>query len=349
VQARLPAAPRPGEPIGQPFSTRNAQTIDLKTRYFRPAGYVEFELTPISRWRVVPGFRVDYSDDTGDVDFAPRINSRFDIVEGFPRTTLKGGVGVYNQPPQFQESVEPLGTPSVKSNRAIHYGLGIEQDITRQLEAGVEGFYKQLDNQVVAAANADGTDIDYVNTQTGRAFGMEVLIKYKPDDHFFGWIAYTLSRSVRQNSPDEEEFQVFFDQPHIFTMLGSYRFGDGWELGARFRVVSGNRVDPSVCNFADQTCDPSRINALFHGATGAYTPIRIGGANSERLPPFHALDIRLDKAWQFALWKLSLYVDVQNVYNNQNVEGISYDYRYSTRQYVSGIPILPSFGMRGEF
>ena len=39
---------------------------------------------------------------------------------------------------------------------------------------------------------------------------------------------------------------------------------------------------------------------------------------------------------------------VMTGYNNQNIEGISYDYRYSTRQYVSGVPILPSLGIRGE-
>ncbi|MBW2458939.1 MAG: hypothetical protein JRI68_30855, partial [Deltaproteobacteria bacterium] len=81
----------------------------------------------------------------------------------------------------------------------------------------------------------------------------------------------------------------------------------------------------------------------------AYTPIRFGADNSERLPMFHQLDIRIDKAWPFEAWKLSTYLDVQNVYNNRNVEGISYDFRYSTRTFATGIPIIPSIGLRGEF
>ena len=63
---------------------------------------------------------------------------------------------------------------------------------------------------------------------------------------------------------------------------------------------------------------------------------------------FHQLDLRLDKRFRFKSWQLSLYVDVQNVYNNGNVEGIDYNYNYTARRFVTGLPILPSFGIRGE-
>jgi hypothetical protein len=71
--------------------------------------------------------------------------------------------------------------------------------------------------------------------------------------------------------------------------------------------------------------------------------------NNERLPLYHALDLRIDKAWQFSAWKLSAYLDVQNAYNSQNVEGIVYSFDFTNRQYVTGIPFLPSIGLRGEF
>ena len=132
-------------------------------------------------------------------------------------------------------------------------------------------------------------------------------------------------------------------------MLGSYRFAGGWEFGARFRLVSGNLATPNVCDPNQPGCDPNRVGALFHAATGAYTPIPFGSAYSERLPLFHQLDLRVDKAWQFSAWKLSAYLDIQNSYNNQNVEGIAYNFNYTARQYVTGLPILPSIGLRGEF
>ena len=349
VAARLPAAPAPGQPANQPFSTRQVVSVEQANAFYRPATYLEMELSPISRWRLVPGFRLDYAKDSERFDASPRFNTRFDIVEDFPRTTVKGGIGMYHQPPQFQEVVPPFGTAGLGSNLAIHYGLGAEQEITKQLEVSLEGFYKQMDNLVVAGATSSAALSRYDNVGLGYVVGSELLVKYKPDDHFFGWLAYTLSRSVRQNGPDEDPYLVSWDQTHILTVLGSYRFAAGWEVGARFRLVSGNLTSPTVCNPAAADCDPSRINALYHGATGAYTPIRFGAVNDERLPLFHSLDLRIDKAWQFTAWKLSAYVDVQNVYNSQNVEGISYSFDFSNRQFVTGLPFLPSIGLRGEF
>jgi hypothetical protein len=74
-----------------------------------------------------------------------------------------------------------------------------------------------------------------------------------------------------------------------------------------------------------------------------------GRLNSERLPLFHQLDLRVDKMWDYDVWRLRVYLDVQNVYNNQAVEAVMYNYNYSQRTYVRGVPIIPSVGVRGEF
>jgi hypothetical protein len=263
---------------------------------------------------------------------------------------VKAGVGLFQQPPQFQEVSSAFGNTKLKSNRALQYALGFEQEITKELEGSVEGFYKQLDNLVVSKLSASGASVEYTNDGTGYVVGTEVLLKFKPtpNGRFFGWLAYTLSRSVRRDSPTSAERLVPFDQTHILTVLGSYRLGHGWEIGARFRLVSGNLVTPNVCNPLADTCDPARTNALFNAGAGTYTPIPLTGPNTERLPLFHQLDIRVDKTWKFKSWQLSAYLDVQNAYNQGNVEAISYNFNYTGRAYVAGLPILPSIGVRGE-
>lgn len=349
VRLRLPEqTSRPGEPPNQPFSTRPFRELEQSEFAVQPSVYTELELEPAPGIRIVPGVRLDYSSFGEELTFSPRVSGRFDFRSDFPRTTLKTGVGIYHQPPQFQQAIPPLGTEGVRSNRAIHYALGLEQELTPKVDVSVEGFVKQLDNQVVGTASVGGAGLTYDNRGLGYAAGGELLLRYKPDDRFFGWVAYTLSRSVRQNGPDEEEFLVSFDQTHILTMLGSYQLGHGWEIGARFRLVSGNLIDPTVCDPQATGCNPLRTNALFHGASGAYTPIPIGN-NSERLPLFHSLDLRVDKKWKFKYWAFSVYLDVQNIYNNQNPEAVGYNFNYTARQYVNGLPILPSIGIRGDF
>ena len=59
-------------------------------------------------------------------------------------------------------------------------------------------------------------------------------------------------------------------------------------------------------------------------------------------------DLRADKTWKFKSWQLSFYVDIQNVYNHGNTEGLSYNYNYTKREFVTGLPFLPSIGLRGE-
>ena len=90
-----------------------------------------------------------------------------------------------------------FGTPNLESNHSVHYVLGVEQELTRNIELSLEGFYKDLTNQVSRGPN-DAGGYDYNNEGLGHVEGLETLIKFKPDDRFFGWIDYTLSRSVRR-------------------------------------------------------------------------------------------------------------------------------------------------------
>jgi len=326
LAAQLPAPPPPGQPSGGPFGSTPNLTESETGSNFLPAAYAELELTPWKGARIIPGIRLDYTKVTDRWDFAPRVVVRQDVGPAFPRTTLKGGVGVFYEAPQPQESDPVFGQTGLVSERAIQYSLGVEREFTKNLEVSLEGFYKQLD-QLVVAGNG--------NSGQGWVYGLETLIRYKPDKHFFGWIAYTLSQSLRKDTPTGTVQLAPFDQTHILTILGSYRLGHGWEVGARFRLVSGNPYTPSAYGFYDAN-------------TGVYLPLTSYPQNNSRLPLFNQLDIRVDKTWKFAHWQFGIYADVQNVYNAANVEGISYNYNYVKQSFVTGLPFLPSIGLRGE-
>ena len=344
VRVRAPLPPQPGEPDPGPFTGKPLLDTSESATAFRPAWYAEAEWQATDRLSVVPGVRVDFARDSGHADLAPRINARYtlrglesDDGSSTLRTTLKGGAGYFYQPPQFQEVNQVFGTPNLESNRSLHFALGVEQELSERIELSVEGYYKDLSNLV---AGASGLQTGYANRGVGAVIGAETLLKFKPGPRFFGWVAYTLSRSTRQNGPDEPEYLFQFDQTHILTALGSYRLGDGWEVGARFRLVSGNLHTP-VLGFP-------ALGALYNADAGAYVPLQ-GPMNSERLPLFHQLDIRLEKTWQFRHWRLMAYLDIWNAYNHQAVEGVQYNFDYSNRAPQTGLPIIPSLGLRGEF
>ena len=69
---------------------------------------------------------------------------------------------------------------------------------------------------------------------------------------------------------------------------------------------------------------------------------------SERNKDFIQLDIRVDRKWIFKDWILSAYLDVQNATNRKNIEDIEYNYDYTDSEFDS-VPIIPTFGLKGEF
>lgn len=348
VFVRAPEPPREGEPADAPFSSRPLLESETSTEVFRPAWYADAEVQPTDRLLLVPGVRVDFARDTGHADFSPRLTARYKLFGGIAEendpeaplaTTLKGGVGFFYQPPDFQETDSVFGTPGIHSNRAIHYSVGVEQELNRQIDVSLEGYYKDLDDLVSRGPTPAGA-FEYNNEGSGHTYGLETLVRYKADDRFFGWIAYTLARSVRRNAPDEPEYLFQFDQTHNLTMLGSYRLGNGWEAGARFRISSGNMRTPVLRH--------PELQAFQDYDVGPFIPLE-GEPFSDRLPLFHQLDVRIEKNWQFRAWRLMAYLDVWNAYNNAAVEDFQYNYDFTQRAPATGLPIVPSLGLRGEF
>jgi hypothetical protein len=62
---------------------------------------------------------------------------------------------------------------------------------------------------------------------------------------------------------------------------------------------------------------------------------------TDRLPYFAELDLRVDRTWRH--W--GFYLDVQNVTNRANAEGVDYSMDYKNRYYTTGLPILPEIGL----
>jgi|HubBroStandDraft_6_1064221.scaffolds.fasta_scaffold58616_2 TonB family protein len=325
LSADLPPLPRPGQPPPGPFSSQMLLHTQTSSTIFEPAAYVEWEATPWRGTRIVPGLRLDYDKDTGAWDLDPRVVARQDVTTS-PRTTLKAAVGLFSQPPQPQETNPVFGMSGLTSNRALQYDVGVEREVTPRVEATLDGFYKQLDHLVVQ---------DLGNTGSGVIYGGEALIRYKAtrDDRFFGWLSYTLSRSLRRDAPGLPLRIFEYDETHVLTVLGSYRLGRGWEFGARFRLTSGYMYTPQQYGFYDEN-------------VGTYSPLEAYPPNGSRLPLWQALDLRVDKQWRFGWGSIRAYLNVNNVYNAANVAGVSYNFNSTRSSYVNDLPILPSLGLR---
>ena len=338
VEARLPdfRSDDEGEASGSFADLLVELGIDTEFAFY-PGVFFEAEWDIIDALTVVPGVRLDVSDDfehaTVDLRFATRYAVTDDLV-------LKGALGTFHQPPQPHETIDDFGNPELEPEGATHYVLGGEYDITEVINVDLQVFYKDLYNLIwwsddVVERDGELVNERYDNSAQGRAYGLELLLRHRTANGFFGWIAYTLSRSERRPEPGVPWELFEYDQTHILTVLGSYDLGRNWTIGARFRYVTGNLDTPVIGATYDVTEDD-------------YLPA-YGETNSVRVDAFHQLDVRVDKTWVFDKWTLNLYLDVQNAYNRGNVEAMGYNYDYSKQTPTTGLPIVPSFGIRGSF
>ena len=320
-----------GNANDDPLAGQEQVALDIRDVAFRPGFYLESDMRLLPDWQVLFGLRVDYAAEIDEFSFDPRFLTTVELME---RMRVKAGVGMYNQPPEFQESASDIGNPDLEMIHGAHFGLGFEVDVAEGARIGVDGFYKRLWNRVVS--RQDGLAPYFENDGIGRIYGAEISARINPtrSRRYFGYLSYTVSRSERRDHPGQRWRLFDFDQTHIFNAAFVYKFRRNWELGGVLRLVSGNPSTPVV-------------SSVYDAVNDVYVPIN-GELNSRRNPLFHRLDIRVEKQWIFERWKLAFFLDIQNAYNQQNQEGIIYNYDYSQSTPVTGLPIIPAIGLRGE-
>ncbi len=312
---------------------------DLDQVTFAP--YVALNFSPFKNLLITPQLRLEVFDfrgyqtspDAFDHTYVlaePRVSARWQITRW---AAIKAAAGVYHQPPDPTVFLKSFGNPAALPQYGWHYVLGAEFEPTSTLHIEAQGFYKDLQNLVVRGENPG--DPTLTNLGQGRVYGGELLVRQELWKGLFGWIAYTLSRSERRDHPDDPWRLFQYDQTHILTLIASYKFGRGYQVGVRFRYVTGNPYTPIIGSYYDVNSD-------------AYVPVN-GPLYSERLGSFNQLDVRFDKKWTFHRWALALYVDIQNLYGASNPEGLAPNFDYTQFASVSGLPFLPVLGIRGDF
>jgi TonB family protein len=340
VFVRLPLPPQEGQPMtAGPPDLSQVRTTDRKGIYlWSPAAFVEAEWKPLPSLLLLPGFRMDYMDEVHEWIAQPRVTARWSATE---RVTLKAGAGLFAQPPTPDQTDPSFGNPALKAEHALHLSLGTEYKPRPWITLDATGFYKAISNLVsrtdakVVDANGTTHPLTYDNNGRGRVFGLELVARHEFTGKFSGWLAYTLSRSTRRDSGATEDRLFDYDQTHILAVLGSYLLPRNWQIGARFRLVSGNPITPVV-------------GAVYNASNDRYDAT-YGKVNSSRLPMFHQLDVRVDKRWIYQRWILNLYLDIQNIYNRANVEDFDYNFNYSKSSPQQGLPILTILGLKAEF
>jgi TonB family protein len=283
------------------------------------SAYAELLWRPTPRLLIRPGVRADrYSDDTATrsaVD--PRFTFRYkladrDLPEVKPGADdgaiwLKGSAGIYHQPPRFVLPLPGLDMMPLQYGllRSYQTSLGAEIPFPHRFQLSVEGYFNYMDptifdlsvndSSVVTDPNGTLTPGSIVNPpmnaqefidrltapQTGRAYGMELLLRRQSRTGVFGWLSYTLSRSERVRSGAWVPYD--FDRTHLVNLVAGLPLRRNWDIGLRGQYQSGK---------------PTTTTSGYNAARGT---------------GYLRFDLRVDKRAVWRRWLLDFYVDITNV------------------------------------
>lgn len=325
---------------------------EWKTAIGSIAPFVETDITPFGdRLHIVPGARIEpyltsvnrsipitgdkpavglFSQDTA---IEPRISARYQVI---PSLTVKAAFGQYHQSPQAEDLSAVFGNPRLGLSSATHALGGAAVKITPTLTAEATGFYSGSENLTSRSASPTPQLANaLVQEGIGRSYGGQLLVRQEQLGRFFGWVSYSLIKSERRDHPDSMWRPFDYDQTHVFTSVAAVDLGMGFEAGLRFRFATGFPRTPVIASYRDTR-------------TGQWEPV-FGTQNSIRIPAFYSLDARVAKHFKLGKTDAEAYLDVQNVTNHANAEELFYNYDYTKRYTITGLPVLPVLGLKWSF
>jgi hypothetical protein len=250
---------------------------------------------------------------------SPRLSASYRLTESINVNTSVGRyykIAPYTVLGYRENGV--LVNQSINYTQSDHFTAGFEWLPTPARRITLEGFYKVYDqypvsdDKGISLANLGG-DFGVLGNERvtdngrGNTYGFEFMYQERLTKNFYGILAYTFYYSQFSGTNRDVLIASAWDNRHLVSFTGGYKFPRNWEIGIRFRLQGGAPSTP----YNDSL---SLENYPFtNAAVLDYTRI-----NSERLAPFNAADLRIDKKWNFNKWTLDLFLDIQNVYNSLN-------------------------------
>ena len=278
--------------------------------------------TANDRFTASLGLRTDansYSSTMGNPlkQLSPRFSLSYRL---WKHLYLSGNTGLYYQLPPytglgFKNDQGELVNKSLRYMSVQQNSVGLSWHAHRTLEISAEGFYKKYDK--VPYSVVDGIPLackgnDYgiignellTSTAEGRSYGIEFLLKWLIVEKLNLASSFTLFKSEYRNNKESSYIPSAWDNRYIFNLSGTYNLPRNWSFGMKVSCIGGAPYTP-------YDVEKSSLVTAWNAQGRPYFDYR--KYNTERLPAFGQLDIRIDKIFYIKNYMLGFYIDLQNV------------------------------------
>lgn len=252
---------------------------------------------------------------------SPRLSLSYRLTDGL---YLSGNAGLYYQLPPytglgFKDNNGAWVNKYLRYMSVSQESLGLSWHPGNTFELSAEGFYKQYDKIPFSIADGiplacKGNDYGVIgnealsSTAQGRAYGIEILMKWLIAKKLNLASSFTLFKSEYRNNKQSEYIASAWDNRYIFNMSGTYNFPHNWSLGMKISCIGGAPYTP-------YDVEKSSLVTAWNAQGRPYYDYT--KYNTERLPAFGQLDVRVDKTFYLKRCMLGFYIDLQNVTNSK--------------------------------
>ncbi|MBD9092431.1 MAG: TonB-dependent receptor, partial [Bacteroides oleiciplenus] len=304
---------------------------------------------------------------------SPRLSLSYELTKQW---TLSGNAGLYYQLPPytalgFKDNSGNYTNKDLKYMQVMETSLGLDWHLQDRLMISAEGFFKRygrmplsLQDNIPLACKGDdyGTigNETLIPTADGRAYGVEGMLRWQMPGRFNFVSSLTIFRSEYRNGNGDNLSETKYissawDNRFILNVSGTYNLPRRWSIGGKLSYIGGAPYTPY-----DE--EKSSLVEAWNAQGRPYYDY--SKYNTERLPNFAQLDIRVDKSFYFHRCMVGLYIDIQNITGSklkqqdvimstgviENPSAPIEEQRYKMKnlKQESGT-ILPSIGVTVEF
>ncbi|RMD74017.1 MAG: hypothetical protein D6818_03820, partial [Bacteroidetes bacterium] len=192
--------------------------------------------------------------------------------------------------------------------RAIQTSVGASRQLGTSWQISLDGYHNWM--RGLLTLEEGGSLLAWRSataTGTGTSYGIELMLR-KSRGPWTGWVAYTWSRTTRHFNEHVNfgaPFPFRYDRRHDLKAVLVWAISDRLECSATWTYGTGLAVSLPL----------SRYTVTIPGFQSSVQAYVIEGKNSERLPPYHRLD--LNASYKLGKGKIThtFRAGVYNAYN----------------------------------
>lgn len=308
--------------------------------------YLQDELEIIKYdFTISAGLHYDINDLSKNNSLSPRAGLRKKII---PNMYFNFAWGYYYQYPNDLFMLnQQTGNPDLKPEEAVHYLAGFDNYLAKDVLFQNNFFYKNYSDLIITDPVQN-----YINGAVGYAYGFESMLKKASTGPLNGWLSYTFSVTKQkitiQNAPYDpyngnnitlnQWYAPDYDQHHTISANINYAMSSHWSLSSSWEFHTGTPYTEIT----------GAVKVVNSAGNTVYLPVK-GTFNSQRLPTYHQLNLKLTYAFKIGLFPSELYIQVVNLYDRKNIEYYYYSNDYQTKIAACDLPLMASGGFKINF